>query len=110
MRTRLLLSTLVLAGCAAEESHPAEYQNPDASMPIPRTCDEARKGEVKQGNAIWLAGAPAGCGAVGQLCPIFDVDAFASVCKLGTPYGECQAVGWMVLCDLDAGLTDAATD
>lgn len=86
----------------SDDAHPPQY-SPDAAGVMPRTCDDVRKGEV-QGNVVWVAGAIAGCGAPGLVCPVFGIDAFAAVCAKGTPFATCQSGRWVVLCDPDAGV------
>lgn len=98
-----------LAACSApDEEHPPQY-SPDGASSPPRECAEVRQGEAKKG-AVWYQGAPAACGATGMECPIFDVAAFAGVCAKGTPVATCQNGRWLVSCDLDAGVLDAAED
>lgn len=99
---------LFFAGCASDEDHPPEYV-PDATGSAPRTCGEVRTAEVT-GTAIWIDGAPAGCGASGQECPVFDVATFAGICAQGIPVATCQTGKWVVLCRLDAGLPDGNSD
>lgn len=103
----LLLTVVVCAACSAsEEDRPAEFV-PDASTTAPRKCDQVRKGEVVKG-AVWYDGEPAACGANGMECPVYDLADFAAVCKIGTAYATCQNGKWVVWCDLDAGISDAA--
>ena len=110
MRCAFLFLTLgvSLACSASDEEHPPEFK-PDGSLTAPRKCDEVRKGEIK-GSAIWVEGQPAACGAPGMQCPVFDVAAFGSVCAKGTPLALCQYGKWIVSCELDAGIVDAAAD
>lgn len=109
MRCFWLVVPLVLgAACGSdEENRPPEFV-PDATTTAPRKCDEVRKGEAVNG-AVWFDGEPAACGADGMECPVFDVDAFSGVCKIGTPNASCQNGHWVVSCLLDAGPADASS-
>lgn len=109
MRVSWLVVPLWLGtACGSDDQNrPPEFV-PDATTSAPRRCEEVRAGQVVNG-AVWYDGEPAACGADGMQCPVFDVAAFAGVCKVGAPNAICQNGRWVVSCHLDAGLADAAS-
>lgn len=107
MRRYWLFASFAFGACSAsEESHPPQF-SPDATGSAPRKCEEVRKGEV-HGNAVWVDGQPAACGADGMQCAVFDLASFGGICAAGTPYAVCQLGKWVIHCDQDAAVLDAS--
>jgi hypothetical protein len=100
---------LALPACASDDENRPPQFFPDANLLAPRTCGEVRTGTLSSGD-ILLHEMPAGCGAEGQECPVYDLPAFAQACKQGLPFASCQNGRWVLRCDAEAGVLDATPD